>query len=493
MPLINFSGIASGIDTEGLISATSDAARATRVRPHQTKITQLEETNTALDTLKSLLRTLQDQLNALSTVGTGVLAKRATSSDETTVTASASGSAANGAYSVTVNQLARGHTLSLASSSTYTSGSAVISENAGDPFSDTLSIKVGFPTPIDTIDIDITETTTLSDFVTAFNGQTTAATASLVNVGTSAAPDYRLLIKSTKMGDAEGRIYWDAGEFDALGALTPPAFNVRTEEAAQDSSFSMTGISGNITRPNNTVTDLIQGLSFSLKGEGGPTTITVADDVAATTSVIQDFINSYNDVVAFVNENNQVVRQQQGEDVSNTFQPLSLTRVDDNAITSIRSQISASAFFNTGESSTATNEIRIFADLGITTASDPYNSQTRTGGGTLKFNATAFASAVAKEPNSVTSIVQSFADLVGRQTGIIQQYIGFNNLVDSSLNSNKKQISDLNDRIAQAEASIAQQEALMRQRFARLEATIGRMQGQQSALTSALAGLGGSG
>lgn len=489
MPLINFSGIASGIDSEGLIAATSDAARAVRVRPSETKIGELEETNSALEQLKSLLRTLQDELNSLSTLGNGVLSKRATSSDETTVTASASGAASNGAYSLTVNQLARGHTLSIASAFTYTSPSDTIVDSGVGAFSDTLTIKVGSPTPIDTIDIDITETTTLNDFISDFNGQTTAATASVVNVGTSGSPDYRILIKSTKTGEAEGEIYWDAGEFSALEALSPASFSVRTEESAQDATFSLTGISGTITRPTNTVTDLIPGLSFSLKGEGGPTTITVADDVSATTAVIQEFVDAYNEVVAFVNENNQIIRQQDGENVSNTFLPLSLTRVDDNAITSIRAQISAAAYFNTGDSLTADNEIRIFAELGITTQSDPFNATTRTGGGTLSFNAQTFASAIAKEPDSVTRIIQSFADAVGRQTGVIQEYIGFNKILDLSINSNRNQISDLNDRIAQAEAAILQQESLMRQRFARLEATIGRLQSQQGALTSALASL----
>jgi flagellar hook-associated protein 2 len=485
MPLINFSGIASGIDTEGLIKATSDATRSTRVKPSEKKISELSESNDALDKLKSLLKTLQTNVNTFSSVGTGLLQKRASSADETVVTAASSSQASNGSYDLTVTQMARGHTISIASTTTYTSSSATISGGAPD-FTETMTFTVGSAT----VEVPIDQTTTLSGFVTAFNGATSNAVASVVNVGTSASPDYRILIKSNKTGTADGQISINAGDLATLAARVPPAFDQRTEVAAQNAQFTISGISGTITRGTNAVADLIPGVTFNLKATGGPTAITVSDDTTATTAKVQEFIDAYNEVVAFIQENNQVVRQEDGENVTNTFSPLSLTQVDDNALQSIRGEISQSAYYNTGESSTATNEIRIFAELGITTDSDPYNSTTGTGGGSLKFDSTVFSSAVSKEPDSVRQIMQNFADAVGRQTGVIQQYIGFNLILDNSINSNKDQISDLNDRIAQAEAAILATEASMRQRFARLESTIGRLQNQQNALTSALAGLG---
>jgi len=334
------------------------------------------------------------------------------------------------------------------------------------------------------------ETTTLSGFASKINQETTNAVASVVNVGTAASPDYRILIKSNKTGTADGELTLNAADLAVLAARTPAAFNSNTDLGAQNAQFSISGISGTITRSTNSIADLIPGVTFNLKGTGGPSTITVSDDSGATTAKLQEFLDKYNEVVAFIQENNQITRQESGTNVTNTFSPLSLTQVDDNALQSIRAEISRSAFYNTGSRETATNEIRIFAELGITTDSDPYNATTGTGGGSLKFDSTVFASAVSKEPDSVRQIVRNFSDAVGRQTGVIQQFIGFNLIVDNSINSNKGQITDLNDRIAQAEASILATEASMRQRFARLESTIGRLQNQQSALTSSLAGLG---
>ena len=56
MPLINFSGLASGIDSESLIEATVEARRSTRVEPKEKEVTELEGANTALQELTTLLQ-----------------------------------------------------------------------------------------------------------------------------------------------------------------------------------------------------------------------------------------------------------------------------------------------------------------------------------------------------------------------------------------------------------------------------------------------------
>jgi flagellar hook-associated protein 2 len=188
---------------------------------------------------------------------------------------------------------------------------------------------------------------------------------------------------------------------------------------------------------------------------------------------VQEFIDQFNEIVSFISENNLITRQETSTTVQNVFAPLASSRTDDSALAAVRSALSST----TASSGTS---IRIFADLGITTERD----------GTLKFDTTKFAAAVAAESSSASSILQSFADTVGSTGGTIDIYTRFNGMFDMVLNSNKTQVTNLNARIADAERSIERQADDMRARFARLESLMGKLQQQQQSLTSALSGLG---
>lgn len=462
MAAINFSGLASGIDTEGLVKATSDATRSTRVKPLQRKVDEYTGTNDSLDELRSLLATAQSKARDMSSVFGGPLQKLASTSDETVLTASASNAATNGSYSLTVSQLAKNATMSL-----YDNGSPYSSSSSTLPTSGTVTVTVGAApgTPIP-VSVAVTAgVTTLSQFVTDFNTNAAAAgaTASVVNVGTTS-NDFRIVINSTNTGTSKGQL-----------TLTTPVAGLDDSvvSSATNSTFNIGGV-GNITRATNSIADVIPGVTFELNStSASAVTVNVTNDVSATTAKVSDFVKAYNDVVKFVAENNVITREQNGNNVSNTFAPLSKTRVDDNVLSQIRSAISSSSY-------SSGTEIKIMADLGITTQRD----------GTLKFDSATFSSALSKEPTSVNSILQTFGDTVGLTGGTIDLYTRFGGIFDTAINGNKSQIDNLNDRIALVEEQIARTEASMRARFARLESSMGRMQQQQSSLSSALAQLG---
>lgn len=477
MPLINFAGIASGIDSTSLIQATSNAARQARVKPFEKKVTELEETNSAFDELKKKLQDIQSLSLPFTTLAGGALSKLANSGDETVVTGSASNSATNSTYTVTVNQLAKNATLSwnVSPSNIYRSTSDILNSGIsnGAPEADrTVSVTTGTGSFAETVDVVLTDTTTLSEFVEMYNGSATKSTASLVNVGTPSDPSYIVAINSLEEGTDEGTIQ-DPVVGSEL-ANPPGAFQFSfTRSQAVDASINVSGIADPIVRSSNKISDVIPGVTFDIHKVGGPATISVVDDVSATTAKVQDFVDAYNKLVEFLADNNRVSREEDGADVENIFSPLAKTRTDDNALSALRSAISGSTY-------SGGSIVRIFADLGITTERD----------GTLKFDADQFQSAVDSEPNSVNEVLKSFGNTVAITNGVIDQYVRFNGLVDLSINGNKDQIDDMNDRIAQAEASILRQEESMRMRFARLESLTGRLQSQQSALTSALASLG---
>jgi flagellar hook-associated protein 2 len=462
MPTINFAGLASGIDTNGLIDATSAAARATRVDPYQKKVTELEETNSAVEDLNTKLVSLRTTLSQFNSIAGGAVSKLVTSSKESVATATATNSASNGSYSLTVTDIAKNDTYSfggptgsysLTTDPVATAPVGTIRFTIGDNASDQ-----------ETVDVTTTATTSIADFVSQFNSASSKAEASLVNVGTSASPAYRVVISSIYEGEDKGRI-----RLVAMGASA--AVQTIQQDVATNARFSINGIGTTITRSTNSISDVISGVTIGLVAAGSAT-LKVGEDAATTASKVKDFVDQFNSIVAFVNENNLVSRQESGKSVSNVFSPLASSRVDDSAVAALKSALSSS----TASSGSA---VRIFADLGITTQRD----------GTLLFDSIKFTTAVSNEPSSVSTILQSFADTTTLTGGTIDLYTRFNGLFDTVINNNKSQITNLNTQISEAEKAIERQADEMRARFARLESTMGKLQQQQQSLTSALSGL----
>jgi flagellar hook-associated protein 2 len=466
MSVINFSGLASGIDSAALIEATSDAARQTKVKPSQKKVSELQETNSAMEDLSKKLESLKSLLRGFSTLNGGGVYKTGTSSRESVVTATASNGAANGSYDVTVNTLAKNHIYTF--DQTFSSSEQALQSTltGAEPAADrTVTFTVGTGTNQETVSVVVTNGSyTVGDFVNAFNLASSKSEASLVNVGTSSSPSYKILISSNFEGTEKGSI-----ARTALGASLTN-LTAYSESAAVNASLTISGL-GTLTRPTNSVADVLPGVTLSLVSTG-TATVKIAEDATTTSSKVQELVDSYNEIVSFLAENNQVSRDESGTEVKNVFGPLASTRTDDNALNALRSVLSSTV-------ATGGSSIRIFPDIGITTERD----------GTLKFDTTKFQAAVSAEPSSVGSILTQFADTTSLTGGTIDVYTRFNGLIDVTLNGNKTLITDLNTRIAEAEKQIAKQAEDMKARFARLESLMGRLQQQQSSLTSALAGL----
>jgi flagellar hook-associated protein 2 len=467
MAALTFSGIASGLDTQALIDATTNASRQSKVKPSQTRVTELTATNTAFEELTTKLETLQSNLRQFSTLEGGGVSKTGTSSKESVVSATATASATNASYEVTVNTLASNHTYSF--NNTYASPTSAIQSTltGAEPVANrTVTFTVGTGGEQETVSVEITNGSyTVQNYVDAFNAASTKARASLVNVGTTASPSYKIVLTSLYEGTSKGTI-----TRTALGAALTNLSGF-SQSAAANASVTITGI-GTITRTSNSISDIIPGVTLSLSSTG-TATVKIAEDVPATITRVQDFVDSWNDIVTFLDENNRITTEQDGQTTKNTFAPLSSSRIDDNALFALRSALSATV-------ASGGSAVRVFADLGITTQRD----------GTLRFDTAKLQEAISAEVSSVSSVLTTFADSVALTNGTVDQYVRFNGLLDTTIQANQTTIDDLNKRIAEAEAQIQRQADQLRQRYARLESQMGKLQSQQQSLTAALSGLG---
>ena len=454
---INFAGLASGIDTNALIDSQSAATRAQRVTPYEEKKTQLSDESDALTEFKTKLETLQEKAKVFSTLSGGGLAKEGVSSNEAVVSATASNSAANGTHTITTTAKAKNATMSIDNRYASTTTSMFPGVN------DTITFTIGQAPTATVVPLVFNGTTTLADAVSQFNSQTTVAQASVVNVGTVAVPSYAFVVNSASEGLAKGNIAYSAGG-------TFPAFTATTSQAT-NAVFTVSGIAGTITRESNTVSDVIAGVTLNISGTG-TSTVTVNDDVTTTASRVQEFVDSYNEIVKYIADNNTISRDESTSQVKNVYGTLARTRTDDSALTSLRDALAATVF-NAGTA------VRIFPDIGITTERD----------GTLKFDSEKFTTAMGTDSDSVNEVLKNYADRTTPTGGTIDLLTRFNGTVDITINSNKTQIDNLTTRISEAEAYISKQEDALRAKFARMETAIAKLQSQQSALTSSLSSL----
>ncbi len=147
-------------------------------------------------------------------------------------------------------------------------------------------------------DINIDPGATLNDMASAINDAGAGVKASIVNTGISEEP-FRLLVSSVETG-AEAVMEIDGDTtFAEFKSLSDPT-NLTAKFEGVD-----------ISRANNKLDDLIEGVSLSAKkaSQGEKIQINISHDIEMTSTGIKDFVKQYNDLVSFAKKESQVDAQ----------------------------------------------------------------------------------------------------------------------------------------------------------------------------------------
>lgn len=284
---LNFGGLSTGIDSATIIDGLTklNQTRIDNLKAQQDKITLRQNTFTALGTA------LTDVQTALGKLGRSVAGafdgRKATSSDETLLTASAGSSATPGTYNLTVTNLAQAQ--------------AVASDGFADPGTQLkqgdFSFRVGTG-PTTTVTLG-SSNSTLQGLADAINNSGGEVKASLINDG-SATP-YRLMLTSTKSG-AANTINVTNNLTTGDGATIDPLS--RTITAATDATVQLGSGAGAVTvrSDTNKVNNVLPGVTLNLvkADTTKPVTVTVAGDTDSAKTAVHDFVDSYNKVVDFI-------------------------------------------------------------------------------------------------------------------------------------------------------------------------------------------------
>jgi flagellar hook-associated protein 2 len=292
--------ISGGLDVQGIVDNLISVERLpiqrlqTRSKTYQDKISAYQALNTKLLALKtsveSLLYKEEDIPLSLPTNFADRLSKsllalrKATSSDETIVKATAGKGQVTGNYAITVSALA---TYNAYASNNFSSATETRTKIG------TLSIQKGQETQVD---IEITESNnTLQGIANAINDEDAGFTASILNDG-SGSP-YRLVIASDDSGAANELTITNGLTNDPEGQ-TLSAVVIAETTAAANAQLQINGV--NITSSSNTVTTAVAGITFDLRSQSGSAIVSVERDTDAIVTGIKDFIAKYNDVVSYI-------------------------------------------------------------------------------------------------------------------------------------------------------------------------------------------------
>jgi flagellar hook-associated protein 2 len=253
-------------------------------------ISQLNQEVSTLQGQSSELTTVNSRFSSLSAAiqnlasAAGASSLTSSVSDPSILSAAPTASTAIGSYTLEVTDLGSfTNTLSAASA---TSVSDPSSQNISASSSFTLTIN-GATTTIQP------ETNTLSSLVQAINNTAGLnVQASLVNIGSSSAPDYRLTLQSQKLGP--DTIQLSDGTSDLLNSLNTGTL----------ASYKVDGLSSPVTSDSRTIT-LAPGLTVNLLAKSSPgatTTLTVSQNANSIQNALSSFVSSYNSAVDELNK-----------------------------------------------------------------------------------------------------------------------------------------------------------------------------------------------
>lgn len=448
---INIGGLATGLDTNSIV----------------TKLVALEQQR-AVDPLTSQQSTVLSQQSAIAGFGTrlanvlaavdklrdptSALARTATSSDTSTLTATAGAGALNGTTEITVDHLAR------ASIATSANGASSVTASIASG-SGSFSFQLGSGA-VQTIAVD--GTTTLETLATAINALGVGASASVVNLGTAATPDYRLRLASRETGTAN--------QISIVADNT--TLGVSVTQGALDASFTVDGFATPFTRSSNLVNDVIPGVTLSLQHAGGPVSVTVATDTATVAKNVQGVVDSFNDLVSFVNDQSTVTQDTSTSDRSIQKGPLAFDGTVRTVLEGLRTAISSSVSGLSGQYS-------LLADVGLTSTKD----------GTLALDGDKLASALAADEGSATQLFSGNGTTAGvfqRVHDYLTGITGAGGLLDARNKGITASLDSLSARIADGQRQVDAFQANLQQTFTNLEVLVSQLNSQSAFLTSAL-------
>jgi flagellar hook-associated protein 2 len=400
----------------------------------ENNVSSLQSQSSEVSTLQSDFTALQTAVQSLSsTSGSNSLSGKV--SDDTVATVSVDGSTAvaPGTYSLNV----------ISAGSPTSTLSAVGLTIVTDPSTGSISSSNTFTLSVGGSTFQVSPATnTLNALAEAINSAGLGVSATVVNIGPSSAPDYRLSLQSTTLGDEN--IQLNDGTQNLLTILAHGAaatYQVDGQPAPPSAPISSS---------TSTVT-LAPGVTANLVGTG-ETTVTVAPDSSGAANALSAFATAYNSALAELDNNHGTA--------GGALTGQSITFELEQALRNLTQ-------FTGGSGS-----VQNLSNLGLTFSQS----------GQLSFDQATFDNAASTDPNDVASFLGTatsggflenatnvLTELTNTSTGL---FAATNNSYQSQITSDNQQITDQEARITTMQNNLTAQMAQADTLIATLESQV---------------------
>ncbi len=405
----------------------------------QTQQTTLTGQQTELQNITNNFASLQAAVDSLEgSTGAGAFASSV--SDNTVATASVSSGVMAGTYSLNVS--------SVGSQTNAISGDSLT--KVSDPTTSNIDSATTFTLTVNGTDYSLSDTAgTLSGLAQAINSSSANVQATVVNVGNSSTPDYRLSVQSLNYAPDAIQLS-DANNTSMLSTVSTGS-NVTYQVNGQPST-PISSTTRNVT--------LSTGLTVQLL-KAGSATVTVAQSATGIENALSSFANAYNSITAELNKN----RGQNGGALAG-----------DSIVSQLQSTLSNLASF----SSTTGGSFQALSAIGLSFDQS----------GSLNFDSSAFNAAAASNPNSVVNFIGTAAS-----GGFLQAATSMLTAVTDPINGTlaqasgviTSQLTSIGSKITADQSQVTQLQTTLTAQMATADAAISSLQDQLTEITDLFA------
>ncbi len=386
MASISTLGVGSGLDLSSILDSLEAAEKAT-LKPISAQQSSYTAKLSAYGSLSSALEKFQTANTALGKAD--LFTATSTTSSSTAFTATTSGSAIAGKYTIKVTQLAQAQTLT-SQQTQLDSKSAIATSDSK------LTIQQGGDKKPVTIDISAANSS-LTGIRDAINNAKAGVSASIINVGGG---EYRLSITSDDTG-ADNAMKLSVSGDSALQEFlgydgTDSTKGMEESVTAQDAELYVNNVK--ITNSSNTISNALEDITLNLSDvTTGNQTLTITKDTSKAETAIKDWVTAYNTLQDTFSSLTKYTAVDAGADSQDTSNGALL---GDSTLRTIQTQLKGLLTNTSGSTS-----IKTLAQIGIT--SDPSTGQ-------LELDEDKMKTALQTDPSGVKDMVVGD----GKKTGV---------------------------------------------------------------------------
>ncbi|NNL67818.1 MAG: flagellar filament capping protein FliD [Myxococcales bacterium] len=449
-------GLVSGLDTAALVDSLLTLERRPLDQALRRKA-DIELEQSLFRELNTKLLGLRDAAAGLDNLNPGLSGPSfdeelfsfvATSSDEGVLFATADGNASVGSNDVTVSSLASTGRQVSASFATETE----IIANGGD----SVTIQVGGQSVEVTVGGGGTSLVGLRALINENPDLVGLVRANILFDGTG----HRLIVEGVATGVAN----------DVTVSTTFPGsgggsfIDAGLSSSATDAEIVAFGVP--VTRASNTISDVIPGVTMNLRATSAlPVQVQVERDDAAIAEKVQAFVDAYNEIIDFANEQSSI------DAASERAGPLS----GDSTLRGIQLTVQRNIVQNFAFPN---NPLSSLGQIGVNVDSE----------GRLALDAEALAAALDADPRSVRQLLSGDGTNDGIASGLARSLDPITEPTEGVLAAREDGFEDrlksIDRQVERIELRLEKREELLVAQFTRMESTLARLQGQGNSLAS---------